>query len=88
MVTYIMVPIYVYLSLFNYAYAGVTYDIICAPLFGIMLESYEEMIKNVERERVKVKLMIEDGEKPESKEKFIPRLLTDVFNRDNIFLLN
>ena len=42
-----MIPIYVYFSLFHYAYAGVTYDIICAPLFGIMLESFEEMKKNV-----------------------------------------
>lgn len=41
LISLIMVPLHIYMTLFHYAYSGVIYDIICAPLFGILLESYD-----------------------------------------------
>jgi hypothetical protein len=36
-VSYFVIPVYVYFSLFNYYYAGRWYDFICEPLIGMMV---------------------------------------------------
>jgi hypothetical protein len=87
-ISYFFIPVYVYFSLFNYYYAGRWYDFICEPLIGIILEYFEEMRCRVEKERNRVKMGNEKGEKIKSNEGFFEGVLVNVFKIDNILLMN
>ena len=47
LVSYVLVPLYIYLTLFHYAYSGSVYDIFLSPLFHILVETYDDMQKVV-----------------------------------------
>lgn len=44
-----MIPIYLYLSIYSYAYAATTYDIIIAPLLHFFIEYHQDLVTQVER---------------------------------------
>ena len=56
-----LVPFYIYLTLFHYAYSGSVYDIFLSPLFHILVEMYDDMQKVVAKERAKAKVLEENG---------------------------
>lgn len=56
-----MIPIYLYLSIYSYAYAATTYDIIIAPLLHFFIEYHQDLVTQVERERNRIKVLEQHG---------------------------
>jgi len=42
-----MIPVYLYLSIYSYSYAGSNYDIVIAPLLNYFIDYHSELIAQV-----------------------------------------
>lgn len=56
-----MIPIYVYISIYSYAYAAVAYDIIIAPLFQFFIDYHTDLVVQVEKEKGRIKVLEQHG---------------------------
>ena len=88
-----MIPIYAYISLYSYTYAGGSYDIIVAPLLHFFIDYHNSIIDIVELERHRIKALEQHNRiKAEevdilSKLSGLQKLVYNTFNIDNMYLL-
>lgn len=52
-----MIPIYLYLAIYGYAYSSSTYDIVVAPIFHVFIEYHADLLIQVEREKTRIKIL-------------------------------
>ena len=56
-----MIPIYLYLSIYSYAYAATNYDIILAPLLNYFIDYHTELVNLVDKEKNRIKVLEQHG---------------------------
>jgi uncharacterized protein YutE (UPF0331/DUF86 family) len=88
-----MIPIYAYISLYSYTYAGASYDIIVAPLLHFFIDYHNSIIEIVELERHRIKALEQHNRiKAEEVDELsnlsgLQKLVYNTFNIDNMYLL-
>ena len=52
-----MIPIYLYLTIYAYAYAASTYEIVVAPILQVFIDYHADLLIQVEREKTRIKVL-------------------------------
>ena len=88
-----MIPLYAYLSIYSYTYAGGSYDIIVAPLLHFFIDYHNSIIEMVQLEKHRIKAL-EQHNRIKSEEvdmlnslTRLQRLVYKTFDIDNMYLL-
>jgi len=89
---YSMIPIYIYISLYSYTYAGGSYDILVAPLLHFFIDYHTSIIETVELEKHRIKALeqhnrikAEDADELSTLTSF-QKLVYKTFNIENMYL--
>ena len=88
-----MIPLYFYYTIYHYNYAGISYDIIVAPLLHFFIDYHQSLVIKVERERRRIKALEQHDKIKVGAIKdveclgFFQKIIYKTFNVDNMYLL-